>query len=67
MTGLALMLVALIVLAGACATCVAARHRRTPRELRGDWWSDFEREFRAYARAAAKRDRERRRHRGEMA
>lgn len=23
--------------------------RRTPAELRGDWWTRFEREFRAYA------------------
>jgi hypothetical protein len=22
----------------------------TPQELRGDWWSDFERDFRPYAR-----------------
>ncbi len=25
------------------------RWRRTPRELRGDWWTEFEAEFRAYA------------------
>jgi hypothetical protein len=24
------------------------RWRRTPAELRGDWWPDFEREFRDY-------------------
>jgi hypothetical protein len=28
---------------------------RTPPELRGDWWSRFETEFRAYARQAAPR------------
>jgi hypothetical protein len=26
------------------------RLRETPKELRGDWWSRFEPEFRAYAR-----------------
>jgi hypothetical protein len=25
------------------------RRRRTPPELRGDWWEHFERQFRAYA------------------
>jgi hypothetical protein len=55
----------LIVMLGAVAGLIAillARHRlRTPRELRGDWWTPFEREFRAYASQAA---RQRRRHRG---
>ena len=27
------------------------RRMRTPPDLRGDWWTRFEREFRAYARA----------------
>ena len=27
----------------------AASWRRTPSELRGDWWDHFERQFRAYA------------------
>jgi hypothetical protein len=31
-----------------CAV-LGVRRNRTPRELRGDWWSKFEREFRAYA------------------
>jgi hypothetical protein len=40
----------------------AVRRRRTPAELRGDWWPQFEREFRAYAlRATVGRDRHRRR------
>lgn len=26
------------------------RRRRTPSELRGDWWARFEEEFRVYAR-----------------
>jgi hypothetical protein len=50
--------------AGAYAILVTVRRRRTPPELRGDWWTPFEREFRAYARQAA---RQRRRHRGERA
>jgi hypothetical protein len=29
--------------------------QRHPRELRGDWWESFEREFRAYAQAAERR------------
>ena len=29
------------------------RRRRTPRKLRGEWWTAFEREFDAYARAVA--------------
>ncbi len=28
---------------------VVIRYRRRPVELRGDWWTSFEREFRAYA------------------
>lgn len=28
---------------------------RRPPELRGDWWADFERQFRAYARACERR------------
>ncbi len=28
---------------------VAVRRHRTPAELRGDWWSQFERDFRSYA------------------
>jgi hypothetical protein len=41
------------------------RRQRTPRELRGDWWPEFEREFRAYAARAADlpRDATRRRER----
>jgi uncharacterized lipoprotein YddW (UPF0748 family) len=27
----------------------AVRRHATPRELRGDWWTAFERDFRAYA------------------
>ncbi|HET6866687.1 MAG TPA: hypothetical protein VFH80_12290 [Solirubrobacteraceae bacterium] len=58
---LALVLVVLALASGAGAILVALHRRRTPRELRGDWWTPFEREFRDYARPAAPR---RRRHRG---
>lgn len=37
------------------------RRRRTPSELRGDWWSSFEEEFRAYARRIEASPRTRRR------
>jgi hypothetical protein len=33
----------------------AWRQHRTPAELRGEWWSRFESEFRAYADQAARR------------
>lgn len=58
---LALVLVILALASGAGAILFAMRRRRTPRELRGDWWTPFEREFRTYASQAA---RQRRRHRG---
>jgi hypothetical protein len=68
MPALALVIAVLAAACGACAILAALRRRRTPPELRGDWWTPFEREFRAYARQhAAGRDRERRRHRGERA
>lgn len=65
---LALALVILALVCGAGAILVARHRRRTPPELRGDWWTPFEREFRAYARQqSGRRDRQRRRHRGERA
>jgi hypothetical protein len=65
---LALLVVLATVAAGACAILILVRRLRTPRELRGDWWSEFEREFRAYASQAGDPNRERRRrHRGERA
>jgi hypothetical protein len=63
----ALILVVLRLAGGVWAIGAAVHRHRMPRELRGDWWTPFEREFRAYARQAAGRDRERRRHRGERA
>jgi hypothetical protein len=68
MPALALILVVLALASGTCLILVAVHRRRTPPELRGDWWTPFEHQFRAYARQqAACRDRERRRHRGERA
>jgi hypothetical protein len=58
-------LAALIVIAAfALGTYLIASdvHRsRRPPELRGDWWSRFEREFRAYAEAAERSARRQRR------
>lgn len=70
-----LLALGIVVAIAACGTCLilaGARRLRTPRELRGDWWPEFEREFRAYAarrdRAGTReRERERRRHRGQEA
>jgi hypothetical protein len=61
---LVLVLAALALAAGVCVIVITVRRRRTPPELRGDWWTPFEREFRDYARQAAH---QRRRHRGERA
>ena len=37
-------------LVGIVAYAIWMKHRHdTPKELRGDWWSRFEAEFRAYA------------------
>jgi hypothetical protein len=67
MAALAIVLVAVATAAGMCAILVARRRRRTPPELRGDWWGQFERDFRAYAAGAARSPRDRRRRRGEPA
>lgn len=64
---LTVLLVVAIVATGTGAIFVAVRHRRTPPELRGDWWTPFERDFRAYASQAARGSRAPRRHRGEAA
>jgi hypothetical protein len=50
-----LLLVIVAVAAGAHFLLPVIREGRTPPELRGDWWTAFEREFRAYERAAANR------------
>lgn len=51
----ALLLIVVAVSAGAYFLWGAFQKRRTPPELRGDWWTAFERDFRAYA--SAKRHR----------
>ncbi len=35
------------------ALVAVVRHRRIPDELHGDWWTAFERQFRAYAHAVS--------------
>ena len=44
----ALVLALVAVIIGLVGICQAIREHRTPKELRGNWWSRFEREFRAY-------------------
>lgn len=44
--------IALAVMAGVTLLITRARAQRRPAELRGDWWSAFERDFRAYAATA---------------
>lgn len=60
MSALTLVLVVLSVACGMAMIFLATRRLRTPPELRGDWWSDFEREFRAYAARTARPPRRRR-------
>jgi hypothetical protein len=37
-------------LIGVVVYAIRVKRRRTPEELRGDWWPRFEAEFRAYVR-----------------
>lgn len=67
MAFLAIVFLVLALAGGIGALLSTVRRRRTPAELRGDWWTPFEREFRAYAQQAARRGRDRRRNRGERA
>lgn len=67
MTAVMLAFLVIGLLAGVYAILMAVRRHRTPPELRGDWWTPFEREFRAYARQASARGRQPRHHRGEHA
>ncbi len=55
MVALAILLVICAAAAGACLAPRAVRRLRTPRELRGDWWTRFERDFRAYVGRTARR------------
>lgn len=54
------MIIAMIVIGAAVLMlcvyvgAVQLRRQRTPPELRGRWWADFERQFRAYAEQAAR-------------
>lgn len=50
-----LVLVSLFLAVGLRMLWVARCHRNTPDELRGDWWPQFEQEFRAYAKRTANR------------
>ena len=45
------MIVISVVVLAFCGWVASARLRRqrTPPDLRGNWWADFERQFRAYA------------------
>jgi hypothetical protein len=52
----------LLVAAGAICLALGSRRRlRIAAELRGDWWSRFERDLGAYMRSQGFRDAERRR------
>jgi hypothetical protein len=59
----ALAVVDLVLLAAAVTWLLAwiVRHHRTPVELRGDWWTSFEREFRAYGGGTPRSERNSRR------
>jgi hypothetical protein len=58
------MLLAAVVVGVVIGSCLALRinrRRRTPAELRGDWWARFEDEFRAYTTRLERSRRPRRR------
>ena len=48
------MIIAMIAVSAVVLACcvylavVRLRRQRTPSDLRGNWWADFERQFRAY-------------------
>lgn len=44
-----LLAIALVAVAASFTVTHVSRRRDTPRELRGDWWPQFEQQFRAYA------------------
>ena len=48
-----LFVIAAVPAAGLCVSAVSLE-LRTPPDLRGNWWTAFERDFRAYERAAAR-------------
>ena len=49
-----LLLVLAVVPATAFCLSAVSLELRTPPDLRGNWWTAFERDFRAYERAAAR-------------
>ncbi len=49
MLPLVVLVLAVIGVVGICLLVQEVRGHRRPAELRGDWWTSFEREFRAYA------------------
>ena len=57
MLPLVVLVLALVTIVGVCLLVQEGLRRRTPAELRGDWWTSFEREFRAYAREATRSER----------
>lgn len=46
---LAILIAAVVLALGVGAIWTARRRAQMPAELRGDWWPQFERQFRAYA------------------
>lgn len=50
-----LVIISLLLAFGARMLWVARRQTTTPAELRGDWWPQFEQEFRAYAKRSENR------------
>lgn len=46
---LAILIAAVVLALGVAAICAARRRAQMPTELCGDWWPQFERQFRAYA------------------
>ena len=55
-----IIVIVLAVTAGITLVIIRAHAQRRPAELRGDWWSAFERDFRAYAAAARRSESPRR-------
>jgi hypothetical protein len=54
MLSVVVVVLALVAVVCICLLVQEALRRRTPAELRGDWWTSFEREFRAYASEATR-------------
>jgi hypothetical protein len=63
-----LVAVLVTVVLAACIGVRVERRRRTPLELRGNWWPEFEREFRLYVSRLeqSRRPRERRNDHGSI-